>query len=503
MTSSTSEEVQYGNLREPKLPGLFGMSLGLTAFVMVSAVVVMVLGLFSPWLMLAGVVVTAVVAVPAAMPTKDGWSRFTLLSRRRKYARSRRGGRTVLDQGLLGYVPDGSCTLPGVGAATQLSSQVDALGRSYGLIHHRKADLFTVVIQASPAGTASLDVEVKNLQVSFWSGWLSELNKIESLVGVAAVIETVPDSGQRLERALDRGRADESQVPPFSQVVREQIREQYRTGSPTLTCRIAMTMSARVGADRGKRRSLEEVADEIGDLLPVWTAGLEVTGAGSGVLPCTAANLADYVRVAYDPAAADAIEEAQLSGQGTGIEWKDVGPLQAVNEPKTYRHEGALSRTWQMREVPRGVFFAESLRALLSPSKDIARKRVTLLYRPESPAVSARAADADVKAARFKASQTRHTKAGASLELEAAEKSAQQEALGAPMVRVGMLVTVTTFSEEELRRADRTINSGLAPQARIAMRCPTGSQDVNFAAALPLGVVPQIYFKPNHRPGLI
>lgn len=501
MSATPSEEVRYGNLRQPKIPGLFGLSLPMTLFLVAAAPTILFLGMASLWWALIGVAIVLVVVIPSAVPTRDGWNRFGVLSRRARFARGRSRGRAVLSQGLLGHVPDGRCALPGVGAVTSLSTQTDALGRVYGLIQHPKSDLFTVVIQATPAGTGALDVSVKNDQVAQWASWLGELNKIEDLVGVSVVIETVPDSGQRLERALDRGRADAA--PEFSQVVREQIRELYRTGSPTLTCRIALTLSGRVGSERGKKRKLVEVADEIGDLLPVWTAGLESTGAGSGVLPCTAENITDYIRTAYDPGAAEAIEEAQLSGEGTGIDWADVGPLQAVNEPKTYRHEGALSRTWQMREVPRGVFFAESLRALLAPSKDIARKRVCLLFRPESPAVSAHAAELDVKAARFKATQNRHAKAGASLELQAAEKSAQQEALGAPMIRVGLLVTITTFSEDELRRADRTINAGLAPQARIALRCPTGSQDFNFAAGLPLGVVPQIHLKPSHKPGIV
>ncbi len=43
------------------------------------------------------------------------------------------------------------------------------------------------------------------------------------------------------------------------------------------------------------------------------------------------------------------------------------------------------------------------LRAILEPSDELTRKRVTLLYRPHDPASAARIADADVRTALGKA----------------------------------------------------------------------------------------------------
>lgn len=62
-----------------------------------------------------------------------------------------------------------------------------------------------------------------------------------------------------------------------------------------------------------------------------------------------------------------------------------------------------------------------------------------------------------------------------------------------------MLVTVTAFDADEMRRASRAIRSGLSGQARIKLRLPRGSQDLAFLMALPLGLVPQVHIRPPAR----
>ncbi len=497
MSASADDAVRYGNLTEPKMPGLGRLSFGASVFLVLSAVLLMLLCLVNIWVGLAWGVIALSLAAPTAFPTKDGYGRYQVMFRRRRSSAARRRGHSELRQGLTGAVPDGACRLPGVAATTALSSHTDMHGRSFGMVHWPHADLFAIVIQLSPAGFAALDKDVKDNYVAHWAAWLAQMNTVEEIVGVAVVVETVPDSGQRLERAMDRGRVAEAAIPEFATVVEQQIRDSYRVGSPTLTCRLTVTLSARVDdGDQALVRSREEVADQFADLLPAWTASLAATGAGGSARPCTAQEITDSVRVAFDPSVAEDVEEAQLAasaglGPGTGLVWSEVGPIHHEALPDLYRHEGTVSRTWQMKHPPRGVFFAESLQRILEPHKDIARKRVALLFRPESPEDSANAADADVRKALFRANQTKRAKAIVEVELEAARHTARQEAQGSPLVRVGMLVTVSAQSEEALRRASRAVKSGLAAQARIGVRVPLGSQDMAFLTALPLGLVPQ------------
>jgi hypothetical protein len=213
----------------------------------------------------------------------------------------------------------------------------------------------------------------------------------------------------------------------------------------------------------------------------------------------------DFTRVAFDPSVAGDVEDAQLAaasgeGDGTGLRWSEAGPIYHEVLDDSYRHDTAISRSWQMKSPPRGAFFAETLQRLLEPHKDIERKRVTLLYRPETPEASAMAAEADVKKARFKATQSRRAKAIDDVELRAAEKTAEQEAMGSPLVRVGLIISISSFDEAALRRASRAVRGGLAAQARIALRLPLGSQDTAFLTGLPLGLVPQHLARVSRRP---
>lgn len=499
MSANTKdEEVRFGQLIEPKLPGLGRLPAGASIFLVLSAAVLMVLCMVSLWAALAWAVFALLAVAPEAFPTKDGYGRYRTLWRSHRHKASVRSGRNLVRQGAVGHVPDGSCRLPGVAAATRLETHYDVHGREFGLIVWEKADLYSVVMQCSPVGFSGVDKRVKDDMVAQWAGWLGTLNTIEEIVGASVVVETVPDSGQRLSRALDRGRADESTVPAASRVVVEQIRDSYRVGSPELSCRITLTLSGR-GDQDGSVRGAAEIAEQVGDLLPSWTSMLAGTGAGTSVRPCSSAEITDQARVAFDPSVAEIVEEVRLTGQSTGIDWADAGPVFATNTRDTYVHETAMSRTWQMLKPPQAAFFAESLQSLLSPHKDIARKRVTLLFRPETPAASAAAADNEIKKATFKATSGRRAKAGAKAQLEAAELTAKQEALGSPLIRVSMLITVTAFDADEMRRASRAIRSGLSGQARIALRLPRGSQDLAFLTALPLGLVPQVHIRPPAR----
>lgn len=498
MSSNVNDEVvRYGNLREPRMPGLGRLSFGASVFLVLAAVIVMGLCLVNLWAALAWAVFAILAAAPTAFPSKDGYGRYQLMWRRQRAAGARRGGQNVLQQGVAGAVPDGACRLPGVAASTELTSHTDMHGRSFGLIHWPHADLYSVALHLTPSGFAGVDKRVRDDYVAHWAGWLGQLNTMEDIVGAAVVVETVPDSGHRLERAMERGRAADDAVPEFARLVEEEIRSESRVGSPTLSCRATITLSARLeDGDQTMVRPLAEMADQIGDLLPAWTNGLAATGAGTRVRPCTAQEITDYTRVAFDPSVAEDVEEAQLAaaageGGGTGLVWSEAGPIFHEVQPDTYVHETALSRSWQMKHPPRGVFFAETMQRLLEPHRDIVRKRVALLYRPETPEASANAADADVKKALFKMSQSKRARAGAEIDLEAARLTARQEAQGSPLVRVAVVVTVSAFDRESLRRGARAVRSSLAAQARIGLRVPIGSQDTAFLTGMPLGLVPQ------------
>lgn len=504
-----ASQTQYAGLRPPRLTGLWGLSLVATVGLVVASIVlagVVVLGMvlqLGMWALVAAFAWTVLalgVILPEAIKARDGQGHYTKWFGRRAFRRAEKRGETALSQGLTGKVPDMKVSLPGVGATTTLDEHVDVHGNPFGLLTWGETDLYSVVINAHPSGASGKDPRTFDDEVAQWAAWKGQLNKVGNVVAVQVVVESAPDSGQRLSRAIDRGRAEDLEaVPEFSRTMAEQIKANGSAGSPQVVTRLTVTFSGEEKNDETGEvytRTPAEMKDQIGDLLPDLISTLVATGAGSACRAARAQQITDFVRVAFDPGVAARVEEAQIGG-GTGLTWDEAGPLTATNRFDCYQHEQAWSRTWQMREAPKGSFFASVLSQLLAPHRDIARKRVALCYRTESPLKSAEIAERDVTAAQIAVSQSPRAKAAQEQSLLAAKQTADQEALGAPLIRVGMLVTVTVMNDTDaatgralLNRVSQIVTARLAPQARLRMRLPRGAQDSAFIAALPLGMVP-------------
>lgn len=500
--TDTERPVTFAGLQQPKAPGLHKLSAPATGFLLFAVVLFMTLLILNFWIALGWAIFALLLLTPAAIPTRDGYGRYAKMFRRVTFRNAERSGRTTLVQGLSGNVPDGNCSLPGLGANAQLLSCTDSHQRPFGVIDWGR-NIYSVVVQCFPEGFGSQEKRDNDAAVAQWGAYLAALNRYSEIVGANVTIEAAPDSGKRLNRAVLRGRVEAEQSNEFSRTVTDEIRALYSVGSPKVTTYLSLTFSGRADKDEdgATDRSTDEMVDLIAGMLPTLTGDLSATGAGSGAKPCTAQQITDATRVAYDPAIADLVEEAQL-GEGTGLTWSQVGPTHAVNAYDYYEHEGYMSRTWQMREAPQGVFYAETLSRLLEAHPDVPRKRVTLLYRAESPQASRAAAERGVKSATIMATQGRRAAATARLKLRDAERTAEQEALGAPLVRVGLLVTVTAPDAASLARASRTVRGALSSGARINLRLPKAAQDMAFLTSLPLGVVPPVQLRnPYQAPG--
>lgn len=226
---------------------------------------------------------------------------------------------------------------------------------------------------------------------------------------------------------------------------------------------------------------------ELAARLPGLTATLQATGAGAAH-PLTAQELCETILVAYDPAAATLIDDAHANGEVPDLNWADVGPTAAQANWDSYRHDSATSVTWQMTQAPRGLVQSGVLARLLAPHRDIARKRVTLLYKPIDSARAAALVQADVRAAEFKATSSRKPVARDSLALRSAQATESEEASGAGLVNFGILVTATVIDPSKEADARAAVDN-LGATARLRLRPVYGSQDSAFAAALPLGLV--------------
>jgi hypothetical protein len=124
----------------------------------------------------------------------------------------------------------------------------------------------------------------------------------------------------------------------------------------------------------------------------------------------------------------------------------------------------------------------------MAPHRDIARKRVTMLYRVLDAGVAGRIVEMDKRTSDFRVRSSQRPSERNLREQSSAIATAQEEARGAGLVDFGMLVTATVEDELKLAEAEAAIDN-LAATARITLRRVWGSQDSAFTATLPVGVL--------------
>lgn len=501
--TNVTEQVTYGNLSRPGRTGLGALSMGASLAgipVVLLCILLMIRQAYLAALIVAVVGVGAIVATSIRSP-RDGRNVYERAMLHVANAQKVSSGRAVYMAGPAGTTPDGKIRVPGLLAQSELSEHRDAFGQPFGLIRLRSSKHYTVVLECYPDGDALVDQDRVDSMVAHWGGWLATLTRDVAIVGASVTVESAPDSGFRLEQMVNANMSPKGSE--FSRAVARALPNQVSAGSPTVTTRVAVTFSGRGFDKDGTDKGLEAMVDEISTRLPTLISGLHQTGAGTSVRACTAQDIVDFTRTAYDPTVANQIERARADG-GTGLTWHDAGPVYADDRKlDRYFHDRAVSKSWTMHEAPRGVFYASALRSLLDPSPGVLRKRVTLLYRPIPAGQAADVVEGAVNNSYAAASQRNRPTARQQQRYAQAVRTAEEEALGAGLVRFGMIVTVSCAEESELPRLDQAIPS-MAAQGRLRIREALGNQAVYFQAALPLGVVlPEHTIIPDQVRGLM
>ena len=480
-----SAEVRtYGNWRRPRSAGLYGLPASLTyglLGVLIAAVVVQaVAGVVRALAVLA--VGGAVIAL-MAMSDVHGVSMWAKLRERTVFMWSRNRGRTLYRSGPVGAVPGGRCFLPGLLADSTVSEHEDSYQRAFALVRHR-AGAVSVVLGVDSGGVDLVDPDQVDAQVALWGAWLANLGSELGIAQASVVVETVPDTGARLERQVSaQTRPD---APPTARRVMEDVVGAYKRGAAQVRCHVALTFQPpRMGV---RRKDADQVARDIGSRLPYITQSLKGACGGGAVRLLTCAGLARAVRTAYDPASEALFEEAALRGERVDLEWEEAGPIGAQADWDSYRHDSGVSRTWVVTAPPSGVVQSGVLAPLLGVSRDVERKRVALLYRPIEAGATGALVERDLKQAQARVSLSKRPTARETREMAVALRNAQEEASGAGLVDFAALVTATASSAEDLEEAGAAVRS-LAAASKLRVRPAYGAQDAAFALALPVGAL--------------
>lgn len=442
---------------------------------------------------------------------RNGWQ---VLLAKTAWRVGRRRRQHLYSSSLTGPVSFGAARLPGLLANSRLLSAVTAHGEPFALVHLPSTKHYAVPIRCDPEGSQLVDVETVDEWVACWGGWLARLGHEANLEACTVTIETAPDPGSRLvaevEGMLQPG------APALARAMLTEAAASYPHGSAAVTAYVTLTFSARrvshtetegVRAQRRRRgtngpaksssgvRSSAEMASQIGRRLPLLLHQLRTVGAGTGAA-MTVDEVAETVRVAYDPAAGARLDRARaeraqqpVAAAQPLVAWSDAGPVGQVEAWDHLRHDSGASITWQMVDVPHGSVQSRVLEQLLAADEHLARKRVTLIYRPHDPATATRVADADVRTAVGRAHlRAGEGKASESLALAAARQAAAEQAAGAGLLRFSMLVTATVDDPAKLAQAAEVIDQ-LGPACQLRLRRCFFSQAAAFTAALGVGVV--------------
>lgn len=475
----------YGNWTKPRTAGLLGLGqLGTWILLggMILAVIVTIAGT-----LLSGLIVISVVGLfllMTAIRDKHGQSALARITTRIGWMKTRRKRHNLYRSGPLGRADWGTTQLPGLAAGSRLTEWRDSYQRPFALIHLPSSSDYTVVIVTDPDGSSLVDEEQIDIWVAEWGMWLANVGDEPGLAAASVTIETAPDTGLRLRREVQDRMQDDA--PSFSRHLLHGVVDAYPSGSAVVRAYIALTFSAATRTG-GRKRSANEMGRELATRIPGLTQSLSATGAGAA-RPVSAQELCEVIRIAYDPAAAILVDEANAAGEPPEIPWTEVGPAAHQANWDSYRHDSAVSVTWMMSTAPRGNVPSNILMRLLAPHRDIARKRVTLLYRPIDPGRAAAIVDADARAASFNLTSTDRPNAHNLASVRAALATAEEEAAGAGLVNFGIVVTSTVTDIERVSDARAAVDN-LSATARLRLRPVYGSQDSAFAAALPLGLV--------------
>ena len=208
-------------------------------------------------------------------------------------------------------------------------------------------------------------------------------------------------------------------------------------------------------------------------------------------------EISRMVRVSYDPATQDTLEQAD--GQ-PWIEWEDAGPVACEAGWDHYRHDSGVSRTWEMCDPPKSNVTSSTLARLLGPLSDCDRKRVTVVFHVLPPDKTAFMAEQNRQRAANQVSQEKRASISAMSQINKANRQAIETNRGAAIVFFGMLVTATVRAgDDERMRLEQATHAveGAAGSAKIDLRPCYGAQDTAFAASLPLGLNLRNYTPPS------
>ncbi|MFD0723703.1 SCO6880 family protein [Streptomyces globosus] len=373
--------------------------------------------------------------------------------------------------------------LPGVGASSTLIKAHDpTTGKPLGVVHDRATGHMTITTLLAPGGSLMAPTGAVQSSLRTWSSVLEAMSTDEQVKGASVTIQITPGAGEALGDDV-KARQD----PAAPELAKRVVAELVRT-TPHATASVAPWMSVTVDPNASVNPPTD-LAEQVAEAIKV-VDGLDLSGTGTDIeRRATDIDLRRLVRSAYDPAVFNA-RDAEFED----LSWSECGPQAADDGWEEYAHDGGVSVSWVLREMPRRPIAYSVLLPLLAPGRF--QRRITLAYRVLDPHEGEAVLEREISHAYNRAQATAEVKGRATWSQRAdsrrAEQAAAQVAGGAQVVDWTLMITVTARSAADLPAARQELERAVKATRGIRMRPAFGAQAAVFAAGLPLGYNPLV-----------
>jgi hypothetical protein len=373
--------------------------------------------------------------------------------------------------------------LPGVGASSTLIKAHDPTsGRPVGVVHDRATGHMTITTLLAPGGSLMAPTAAVHSSLRTWSAVLDAMSTDEQVKGASVTIQITPGAGAALGDDV-KARKDPNAPKLATQIIDELVRT-----TPHATASVAPWMSVTVDPN-ATATPPADLAEQVAEALRVVDS-LDLSGTGTDIeRRATDVDLRRIVRSAYDPEVFNA-RDADFEE----LSWSECGPQAADDDWETYAHDGGVSVSWVLREMPRRPVPYSVLLPLLAPGRY--QRRITLSYRVLDPLEGEAVLEREISHAHQRAQATAEVKGRAKwsqrADAQRAEKAAAQVAGGAQVVDWTLMVTATARSTADLPAARQELARAVKATRGIRMRSAYGAQAAIFAAGLPIGYSPLV-----------
>ncbi|WP_392892937.1 SCO6880 family protein [Streptomyces sp. LN699] len=373
--------------------------------------------------------------------------------------------------------------LPGVGASSTLIKAHDpTTGKAIGVVHDRVTGRMTISTLLAPGGSLMAPTSSVQSSLRTWSSVLDAMSTDEMIMGACVTIQITPGAGDALGDDVAA-----RQDPGAPELAKQIISELVRT-TPRATASVASWMSVTVDP-LAAAVPPTDLSEQVGEALKVVDS-LDLSGTGTDIeRRATDVDLRRLVRSAYDPAVFNARDAdfAELS-------WSECGPQAADDGWQEYAHDGGVSVSYVLREMPRRPIAYSVLLPLLAPGRF--QRRITLAYRVLDPMEGEAVLEREISNAQQREQTTAEVKGRAKwsqrADTQRAEKAAAQMAGGSQVADWTLMVTVTARTDTDLPAARQEIERAVKATRGIRMRPAYGAEAAVFAAGLPLGYSPLV-----------